>query len=158
SAWVTLMARPASRAARGALVLAPRPRALPGTREEVSAVESAFGRAAHVLVGPAASVRAFRDAAPKYDVIHIASFAVLNKHNPLFPHIDLAPDSPGEANLPVRVALGLELPAPLVVLSACQPALASGGDSDVPAGDDWTGLVRAFLFAGADNVMATLWP
>jgi CHAT domain-containing protein len=28
----------------------------------------------------------------------------------------------------------------------------------VPAGDDWIGLVRAFLFAGADNVLATLWP
>ena len=29
---------------------------------------------------------------------------------------------------------------------------------DVPGGDDWVGLVRAFLYAGASNVLATLWP
>jgi CHAT domain-containing protein len=28
----------------------------------------------------------------------------------------------------------------------------------VPAGDDWIGLARAFLSAGAARVMATLWP
>jgi CHAT domain-containing protein len=53
---------------------------------------------------------------------------------------------------------GLHLTADLVVLSACQTALASGTLSDVPAGDDWVGLVRAFLSAGAARVMATLWP
>ena len=30
--------------------------------------------------------------------------------------------------------------------------------ADVPPGDDWVGLVRTFLFAGASNVVATLWP
>ena len=28
----------------------------------------------------------------------------------------------------------------------------------MPAGDDWVGLTRAFLHAGAGNVVATLWP
>jgi CHAT domain-containing protein len=28
----------------------------------------------------------------------------------------------------------------------------------VPAGDDWVGLTRAFLYAGAARVVATLWP
>ena len=45
----------------------------------------------------------------------------------------------------------------LAVLSACQTALGSGAISDVPPGDDWVGLVRAFLSAGASNVAATLW-
>ena len=30
--------------------------------------------------------------------------------------------------------------------------------ADVPPGDDWVGLVNAFLFAGAANVLGTLWP
>jgi CHAT domain-containing protein len=59
--------------------------------------------------------------------------------------------------LEVHEVFGLALRARLLVLSACQTALASGTVSDVPAGDDWVGLVRAFLGAGAQNVIATLW-
>jgi CHAT domain-containing protein len=52
----------------------------------------------------------------------------------------------------------LSLQAGLLVLSACRTALGSGALADVPPGDDWVGLVRAFLTAGARNVVATLWP
>jgi CHAT domain-containing protein len=45
-----------------------------------------------------------------------------------------------------------------VVLSACQTALGGGALGDVPPGDDWIGLVQAFLSAGSARVMATLWP
>ena len=43
------------------------------------------------------------------------------------------------------------------MLSACQTALASGARLDVPAGDDWVGLVQSFLQAGAGAVLASLW-
>lgn len=53
---------------------------------------------------------------------------------------------------------GLGISADLVVLSACQTALGSGAQADVPPGDDWVGLSRAFLLAGARQVLGTLWP
>jgi CHAT domain-containing protein len=90
--------------------------------------------------------------------VHLASYGVLNKQNPLFSYITLNPATDADGRLEVHEVFGLELNARLLVLSACQTALASGILSDVPAGDDWVGLVRAFLGAGAANVIATLWP
>jgi CHAT domain-containing protein len=58
----------------------------------------------------------------------------------------------------VHEVFGLHLAADLVVLSACQTGLGAGALGDVPAGDDWVGLTRAFLHAGAAHVVATLWP
>jgi CHAT domain-containing protein len=68
------------------------------------------------------------------------------------------PQGDDDGRLEVHEVFGLRLRARLVVLSACQTGLGAGALADVPAGDDWVGLIQAFLFAGASNVMATLWP
>jgi CHAT domain-containing protein/Tfp pilus assembly protein PilF len=157
SVWMRLGERltpPAS----GLLALAPRSGALPGSREEVEAIRALYGRQATVLTNGAASEAAFRTAAPRYGVVHLATYGVLNKHNPLFSYVALNPSGDVDGRLEVHEVFGLELNARLLVLSACQTALASGLVSDVPAGDDWVGLVRAFLGVGAGNVIATLWP
>jgi CHAT domain-containing protein len=139
------------------LALAPRVAELPGSRQEVEAVRSLYGRDATVLTGSRASERALRDSAPAFGVIHLATYGVLNQHNPLFSFVDLARTTDTDGRLEVHEVLGMKLNARLLVLSACQTGLASGAVSDVPAGDDWVGLVRAFLGAGAQNVIATLW-
>ena len=157
SLWLRLHNRDRSQAS-GVLALAPRVEALPGSAAEVAAIGRLFGARAHVLVGDRASKRALRDAAPEQAIIHLATYGVLNKDNPLFSFVELMPHGGDDGRLEVHEVFGLRLHARLVVLSACQTALGAGALADVPAGDDWVGLVQAFLSAGASNVMATLWP
>src|SRR5256886_1226118 len=158
SVWLALGDRPAGPVASGTLVLAPRPDVLPASRREAAAVGRLGGADVQVLTGSAATEAAFRREAPSRRVLHLATYGVLNKQNPLFSFVDLARDSAQDGRLEVHEVFGLHLAADLVVLSACQTGLGAGALADVPAGDDWVGLTRAFLHAGAANVVATLWP
>lgn len=158
SVWLALGERPRGAATAGLLAVAPRPDALPASRREVAAIARSAGPGTRVMTGGAASEEAFRGEAPPYRVIHLATYGVLNKHNPLFSFVELAPGGAHDGRLEVHEVFGLRLTADLVVLSACQTGLGSGALSDVPAGDDWVGLTRAFLHAGAKRVVATLWP
>jgi CHAT domain-containing protein len=156
SVWLTLGKRSTGRAATGVLAFAPRPDALPASRQEVAAIARLAG--ADVLTGGAATESVFRREAPSRRVLHLATYGVLNKQNPQFSFVELAPGGDQDGRLEVHEVFGLRLAADLVVLSACQTGLASGALADVPPGDDWVGLTRAFLHAGAKHVVATLWP
>jgi CHAT domain-containing protein/Tfp pilus assembly protein PilF len=158
SVWLALGERSRTSATTGVLAFAPRPDALPASRREVAAIARLAGADARVLTGSAATEEAFRRDAASRRVLHLATYGVLNKHNPLFSFVELAPGGEHDGRLEVHEVFGLRLTADLVVLSACQTGLGSGALSDVPAGDDWVGLTRAFLHAGAKRVVATLWP
>ena len=158
SVWLRLRDRPRPTPSQGVLALAPRAKALPGSRSEVAAIKRIYGDRAQTVVGSPATERAFRSLASTREIIHLATYGVLNKHNPLFSYVELG-QAPGEdGRLEVHEVFGLSLNARLLVLSACQTGLAAGSLSDVPPGDDWVGLVQGFLYAGAGNVVATLWP
>ncbi|HKP12059.1 MAG TPA: CHAT domain-containing protein, partial [Blastocatellia bacterium] len=87
------------------------------------------------------------------DILHIAAHAELNANSPLFSRILLSPDGSRSGALEVREIYGMDLArANLVVLSACQTQL--GAQSK---GDDIVGLNRAFIYAGASSVIASLW-
>jgi tetratricopeptide (TPR) repeat protein len=156
--WLALGDRRPTHPATGLLAFAPRTAALPGSRDEVAAIMRLAGSDAQVLTGSEASEAAFRRDAPTRRVLHLATYGILNKPNPLFSYVELAPGGDQDGRLEVHEVFGLTLAADLVVLSACQTGLGSGALADVPAGDDWVGLSRAFLNAGAANVVATLWP
>ena len=156
--WLRLADRRSASRSHGVLAFAPRPDALPGSRDEVRAIQSLYGREATVLSAAAATEAEFRARGGQFAIIHFATYGVLNRQNPLFSFVELAPDARDDGHLAVHEVFGAALQAQLVVLSACQTGLASGELADVPSGDDWIGLVRAFLFAGSDNVLATLWP
>jgi CHAT domain-containing protein len=158
SVWLNRRAHSSVAATNRVLALAPEADALPASRSEVEAIGREYGARTTVLTGAAASEHAFRLAAPSAEIIHLATNGVLNKRNPLFSFVELAPGDGEDGRLEVREALGMSLQARLLVLSACQTAISSGTVSDVPSGEDWVGLVQAFLVAGASHVMGTLWP
>jgi CHAT domain-containing protein/Tfp pilus assembly protein PilF len=156
SVWLSLGDRPAP-AGNGILAVVPRPQQLPASRLEVAAIEQRGGADVRVLAGRAATEEAFRREAAGRRVLHLATYGVFNKPNPLFSYVELAPGPEQDGRLEVHEVFGLDLVADLVVLSACQTGLGSGALADVPAGDDWVGLTRAFLHAGAARVVASLW-
>jgi CHAT domain-containing protein/Tfp pilus assembly protein PilF len=157
SVWTQLAERSAGRPTGPVLALAPRTESLPASSEEVHTIRRAT-RGATVLIDQAATKQALRSRVSQHAIVHIASYGILNKHNPLFSFVELAPTRSDDGRLEVHEAYGLELDRQLVVLSACQTALGAGSIADVPAGDDWVGLVQAFLYAGASGVLASLWP
>jgi CHAT domain-containing protein/TolA-binding protein len=159
SVWLRLRNRGGRTGSGGrVLALAPNTAALPGSAAEVAAIQQLYGERAHALTGNDASKHALLGAAHEQEIIHFATYGVLNKDNPLFSFVELAPGRGDDGRLEVHEVFGLGLEARLVVLSACQTALSAGTLADVPSGDDWLGLVEAFHFAGAAKVMATLWP
>ncbi len=110
-----------------------------------------------VLVGRRATESSFKEKAGSYRVLHLATHGYFNKLNPLLSGLELEPDEREDGRLEVHEILDLRLDADLVTLSACNTALGSGYFAEVPAGDDFVGLTRAFLLAGSPSVLASLW-
>lgn len=139
------------------VALAPSVSNLRFTSGEVRAVAAAFGHKGTAIVGSRATETWFKQIAGDYDIIHFATHGFFNKTNPLFSGVQLEPDAQNDGRLEVYEILGLHLRAQLVTLSACETGLGSGYFTEVPAGDEFVGLTRAFLSAGASSVVATLW-
>ena len=157
-AAAVLLERRKPEPAEGALfAVAPARARLPYARQEALDIQQFFPRASQALIGEGATETAFRGAAGRYRVLHLATHGYLNKQNPLLSGVELEPDGEQDGRLEVHEILELRLRAELVTLSACQTALGSGYFADLPAGDDFVGLTRAFLFAGSPSVLATLW-
>ena len=152
------LALPEREDAPGALLAAaPALARLPYAAEEARAVGALFSKDTDVLLGAKATETSFKRDAGRYRILHLATHGYLNRMNPLLSSLALQPDETNDGRLEVHEILDLRLRARLVTLSACNTALGSGYFADVPAGEEFIGLTRAFLFAGSRNVLATLW-
>jgi CHAT domain-containing protein len=126
--------------------------ALPGAEEEVEAIARVMGSPTSVFTGQDASKDTFMKMAPNAKIIHIATHARLDGQSPLNSYLQLARigSDKMEGKLQATDILSMDVSAELVVLSGCNTG------SILPSGSSQS-LVRAFVAAGADAVVASLW-
>jgi CHAT domain-containing protein/Flp pilus assembly protein TadD len=130
---------------------------LPGARAEVDALARFKGRDGLVLRGDQATVDAVsRLALNRFGILHFATHGRVSERNPGWSALMLSPKADGgdvsDGWLRARDISNLTLDAQLVVLSACETARGRS-----LRGDGVQSLARAFLHAGAQSVVASLW-
>jgi CHAT domain-containing protein len=144
----------------GGVAFAPFHRSLPATRNEVRVFERAVERG-RSLTGNHATETRVRDALEQGSLVHFATHGVLNSRNPLFSRIELANGRggpPDDGRLEVHELLDMPVRSPLVFLSGCETGAGVAGSTEFAQGEDYATLALAFLYAGAANVVSTLWP
>jgi len=120
---------------------------------EIAAVEEHFP-APHRLTfeGAAAVPSAYAKASPAgFTHIHFATHATANNERPLYSAIVLSHQG-DTFELLARDVAPVPLTADLVTISACRTA-----GPKAYSGEGLMGFAWAFLYAGAENVIATLW-
>ncbi len=129
---------------------------LPYSQSEVDEITKLFGSKKipyELIVGADATKNKFIEKMPQHTILHIASHGVSgDRHNSgLFFQ---ASDYPEKDNHFLRMAelFNNKTSANLVVLSACKT-----GIGEVLEGEGIMALPRGFIYAGSQNVIASLW-
>jgi len=127
---------------------------LPDSKAEVEAIAADLPKPSTILEGSEATEGHFK-ALPldSTDVIHLALHGYVDLDYPDRSALVFAPEISGSEDglLQVREIRNLHLKAKLVTLSACDTGVGPIGETGVE------NIVNAFIEAGADSVVSTLW-
>lgn len=133
---------------------------LPSTEEEVQRIKELFVQkqknAETYTFQQASEDRIKSTVLKKYSFLHFATHGLVNEESPELSYILLSENSKGKSsedgNLYSGEIYNLELNALLVNLSCCETGLGK-----ITKGEGIIGLSRALLFAGAGNLVVSLW-
>jgi CHAT domain-containing protein len=137
---------------------------LPYTRHEVEGIASLFpGGTTRTFLGPDALEDNVKSLDPKTSILHLAAHGYTDKQLPSSSYValtipegtssdDASPERDNGLLQVWEIFERVRLDADLVVLSACDTAL-----GEEQGGEGLIGLTRAFQYAGARTVMASLW-
>jgi CHAT domain-containing protein len=124
---------------------------LPEAEEEVRALKRMYGERATLRVGAAATEKDFKNEAPRYRVLHLATHGIYDDSDPMNSHLVLARGrgDRDDGLLEARELADLALDADLVVLSACESGRGTLG------GEGMIGFSWAIIAAGCDTAILT---
>jgi tetratricopeptide (TPR) repeat protein len=131
---------------------------LPFSRAEAEAILSVApkGSSLRALDFDASRATATSAEMSQYRIVHFATHGLLNRTHPELSGVLLSlvdrQGKPQDGFLQLHDVYNLDLPAELVVLSACQTGLGKA-----VWGEGLVGLTRGFMYAGARRVVASLW-
>ncbi len=126
---------------------------LPGAEREVQQVAKLFSQS-EVFVQQEATKARFKAGTNRANIVHVAAHAELDDVDPLFSRILFAATSTEPGLLEAREIYPLDLRGVrLITLSACESGLGR-----VARGDEIIGFTRSLLSAGANSIVASLWP
>jgi CHAT domain-containing protein/tetratricopeptide (TPR) repeat protein len=130
---------------------------LPASRAEVLGLEAVYPKASRLFVGRDATEENAKATGTEASLIHFATHGLADETSPLESTIALTLPAPGAAAengllQAWEIFEQLRIDADLVTLSAC--GTARGKEM---SGEGILGLTRAFHYAGARSVLASLW-
>lgn len=132
--------------------------ALPGTEMEVNAIDKLMesrGHRTELFIYASAKEDVVKSGAlEKHKYVHFATHGFVNEANPAFSGIFMSQNTESDEDciLFASEIYNLKLNAELVTLSACETALGR-----MAYGEGIVGLTRAFLYAGAKNLLVSQW-